>query len=87
MCRSWGDLRVGENTMKNAITITSALCAAVLLSACGTTEYIMGTTEGRLIVTAGKPSLDDKAGLYTYRDANGKESTIPKSAVGQIMER
>ena len=73
--------------MKNTIAITSALLAAALLSACGTTEYIMGTTEGRLIVTAGKPSLDDKAGVYTYQDANGKESTIPKSAVGQIMER
>jgi len=73
--------------MKTASTLTAALLAAILLPGCSTTEYIMGTTEGRLIVTSGKPSLDDAAGMYTYKDGEGRTSTIPKSAVGQIMER
>ena len=60
---------------------------ASLLSACSTTEYIMSTTEGRLIVSAGRPDLDEKSGTYTYQDANGKEATIPKTAIVQIMER
>ncbi len=33
------------------------------------------------------PDLDEKSGTYTYKDASGKEATIPKAAIVQIMER
>jgi hypothetical protein len=69
------------------VSSLAAVMLASLLSACSTTEYIMSTTEGRLIVSSGRPDLDDKTGTYTYKDANGKESTIPKAAIVQIMER
>lgn len=65
----------------------AAVLLASLLTACSTTEYIMSTTEGRLIVSSGRPDLDEKTGTYTYKDANGKEATIPKDAIVQIMER
>jgi len=65
----------------------ASVLLASLLSACSTTEYIMSTTEGRLIVSSGRPDLDEKSGTYTYKDANGKEATIPKTAIVQIMER
>jgi hypothetical protein len=73
-------------SMNVRATLAAAL-AVTALSACSTTEYIMSTTEGRMIVSAGKPSLDDKAGIYTYKDANGKATTIQKADVVQIMER
>jgi len=73
--------------MNVRFTPLAAVLLATLLSACSTTEYIMSTTEGRLIVSSGRPDLDEKTGTYTYKDANGKEATIPKAAIVQIMER
>jgi len=64
-----------------------ALVATGLLAACGSTQYIMSTKEGRLIVSDGKPDLDEKTGTYTYRDAEGKKTTIQKADVVQIMVR
>lgn len=65
----------------------AAVLFVSLLTACSTTEYIMSTTEGRLIVSSGRPDLDESTGTYTYKDADGKKATIPKTAIVQIMER
>ena len=35
----------------------------------------------------GKPELDSKTGMYTYKDAEGKKVQLSKDDVGQIMER
>ena len=59
----------------------------VFLGACSSTEYIMSTTDGTMITTRGKPSLDSKTGMYTYEDVQGKKGTISKDNVKQIMER
>ncbi len=59
----------------------------LLLTACGSTQYIMSTKEGRMIVTDGKPRLDERAGMYTYYDSEGKQASIRKDEVTQIMER
>ena len=63
------------------------LAAVALLAACSTPQYVMGTKSGQLIVSYGEPRLDEKSGLYTYYDADGKKITIPKAEVVQIMER
>jgi len=59
----------------------------VLLAACGSTQYVMSTKEGRLIVSDGRPELDEKTGTYIYRDSEGRKATIPKADIVQIMER
>ena len=46
--------------MNVRFTPLAAVLLASLLSACSTTEYIMSTTEGRLIVSSGRPDLDEK---------------------------
>jgi len=61
--------------------------AAALLAGCGTTEYIMSTKEGRMVVSSGKPELDEKNGVYIYKDSEGRKATIPKADVVQMMER
>ncbi|MDC8774089.1 YgdI/YgdR family lipoprotein [Roseateles albus] len=71
--------------MKLSASICLVLLAA--LAGCSSTQYIMSTKEGRMIVSHGKPDLDEKAGSYEYRDADGKRVTIMKSDVVQIMER
>lgn len=63
------------------------LSAALLLAACGSSQYIIGTKTGNLIVTNGKPSLDEKSGTYIYEDAEGRKGTIGKDEVTQILQR
>ncbi|MDN3919249.1 YgdI/YgdR family lipoprotein [Roseateles violae] len=74
-------------TTKKVTTLLSALAATVLLVACGSTQYIISTKEGRMIAVDGKPDLDEKTGMYVYRDSEGRKATILKSDVVQIMER
>ena len=40
-----------------------------------------------MITTNGKPKLDEKTGMYTYKDADGKTVTIKKEDVRQMMGR
>ena len=59
----------------------------LLLAACASSEYIISTTNGTMITTTGKPKLDEKTGMYTYEDEKGRDATIKKEDVKQIMER
>ncbi|MCV2369757.1 YgdI/YgdR family lipoprotein [Roseateles oligotrophus] len=71
--------------MKFGAPICLTLLAA--LAGCSSTQYIMSTKEGRMIVADGKPDFNEKTGSYEYRDAEGKRMTIMKGEVVQIMER
>jgi Bacterial protein of unknown function (DUF903) len=71
--------------MNKSLACTLALAA--LMAGCSSTQYIMSTKEGRMITTSGKPELDEKTGMYVYKDADGKKNTILKSDVVQVMER
>jgi len=57
------------------------------LSACGGSQYIMSTTNGNLLISQGKPKLDESTGMYTYKDADGKTATANKADIVQILER
>jgi len=67
--------------------VLAAIALGVACTACSSTQYIIGTKTGQLLVSYGKPSLDDKTGMYTYKDSEGKKATISKDEVGQILER
>ena len=72
----------------NRWTLTiSALAALTLLGACGSTQYIMSTKEGRLLISDGRPTLDEASGTYSYKDAEGKKAFVPKADIVQILER
>ena len=73
--------------MKRWTSTIPALAALALLSACGSTQYIMSTKEGRLLISDGKPTLDEKSGTYSYKDAEGKKASVPKADIVQILER
>ncbi len=68
---------------------TSALAAFALaiLAACGSTQYVMSTKGGQMIITDGRPELNSKTGMYEYRDAEGKRMQLNKDDVVQIIER
>src|SRR5262245_39870267 len=75
-----------ESTVSQRFLVAmSAL--ALACAACSSTQYIVSTKSGQLITAYGKPELDTKSGMYTYKDAEGKKVQISKDEVGQIMER
>jgi hypothetical protein len=65
----------------------AALFAFAALAACGGSDYIISTKTGTMIETSGRPYLDEKTGMYTYTNKDGKEATIRKDEVVQILER
>lgn len=62
------------------------LAAMTILAGCAS-EYVISTTSGVMIPTKGKPKLDEDTGIYTYKDDEGRTTTINKSDVAQVMER
>ena len=67
--------------------LAAAAIPVLLLAGCSSSEYIISTMDGTMITTKGEPKLDEKTGMYTYKDANGKEISIKKEDVKQIMQR
>ncbi|SHH78977.1 YgdI/YgdR family lipoprotein [Ferrimonas marina] len=63
------------------------LVLCLLLLGCGSTDYIMSTSDGRMIPTTGKPTLDEETGMYRYEDADGREQMIKKDEIQEIIER
>ena len=47
----------------------------------------MATKDGRMILTEGKPQVDDDTGLVSYRDIQGNKMQINRNEVSQIIER
>ncbi len=73
--------------MKNGLKLAIVAVSLAFLAACSSPEYIISTTDGTMIPTNGKPKLDDKTGMYTYKDAEGRATSIKKDDVKQIMQR
>jgi len=70
--------------MRHLLAVSAIAVATV---ACSSPQYIISSKTGQMMVSYGKPELDSKTGLYTYKDSEGKKVTISKDEVGQIMER
>jgi uncharacterized protein YcfL len=72
--------------MRTVVAAVAAVAVA-LLAACSTTQYIVGTKTGQLLISYGEPKLDKNSNTYKIWDADGKERTINATDVSQIMER
>lgn len=73
--------------MKNGLKVVLISASMAFLVACSSPEYLISTNDGTMIPANGKPKLDEKTGMYTYKDAEGRAVTIKKEDVKQIMER
>ena len=58
----------------------------VCCSGCSS-DYVMATKDGRMILTDGKPEIDDDTGLVSYHDQQGNAMQINRDDVSQIIER
>ena len=56
------------------------------MTACST-EYIIATTDGRMITTEEKPKLDSETDMLHYEDDEGRDQQIRKDEVKQMIER
>ena len=68
--------------------VFSTVVAIITLSAltgCTRTSYAIHTTDGRTIVSDGKPKESD-AGMLGYTDANGVKQQLNKQEVKEISE-
>ncbi|WP_158780650.1 YgdI/YgdR family lipoprotein [Pantoea sp. BAV 3049] len=69
--------------------IQSALLAVMTifaLTGCSS-NYVMQTQNGEMIITKGKPETDKSTGLVTYRDAAGNLHEINRDQIKQIVEK
>lgn len=49
----------------------SAMGIVFAVSGCSS-DYVMATKDGRMILTDGKPKVDDETGLISYEDQKGQ---------------
>jgi len=73
--------------MFRGIQVAAAALFVVVLAACSSSEYIISTTDGTMITAHGKPKLNEETGMYKYEDSEGRDASIKKEQVKQIMER
>jgi major membrane immunogen (membrane-anchored lipoprotein) len=67
--------------------LAGVFLACSLLAACGSTEYLITKNDGTVIQAYGKPKVDDKSGMVSYRDEEGRSMQMQREDVNQIIER
>lgn len=74
--------------MQKHILITSIFTAAALFTVAGcSSNQVVKTTDGKTIVTDGKPQVDDDTGLVSYKNAQtGKTEQINRDQVKDMSE-
>lgn len=74
--------------MQKHILITSIITAAALFTVAGcSSNQAVKTTDGKTIVTDGKPQVDDDTGLVSYKNAQtGKTEQINRDQVKDMSE-
>ena len=74
--------------MKNKILLASLFATAALLTVAGcSSNQAVKTTDGKTIVTDGKPQVDDETGLVSYKNAeSGKTEQINRDQVKSMGE-
>ncbi|GKW41876.1 lipoprotein [Pectobacterium carotovorum subsp. carotovorum] len=70
------------------VRIKMAITLALLFTLAGcSSDYVMATKEGEMLLTQGKPVLDKDTGLLSYTDEQGNQKQINRDQVSQIVQR
>ncbi|GKV75779.1 YgdI/YgdR family lipoprotein [Pectobacterium brasiliense] len=65
-----------------------AITLALLFTLAGcSSDYVMATKEGQMLLTQGKPVLDKDTGLLSYTDEQGNQKQINSDQISQIVQR
>ncbi|AOR64281.1 YgdI/YgdR family lipoprotein [Pectobacterium wasabiae] len=70
------------------IRLKMAITLALLFPLAGcSSDYVMATKEGQMLLTQGKPVLDKDTGLLSYTDEQGNQKQINSDQISQIVQR
>ena len=74
--------------MRSKLLLTSLFAAATLFTVAGcSSNQAVKTTDGKTIVTDGKPQVDDDTGLVSYKNAEtGQTEQINRDQVKSMGE-
>ncbi|MDZ7277482.1 YgdI/YgdR family lipoprotein [Pantoea eucrina] len=72
--------------MKGRVGVAGVILTALLMSGCSS-DYVMATKDGRMIMSEGKPTIDKETGLVEYTDEQGHVMQINGDEVSTIIER
>lgn len=72
--------------MKKWVMAAAALAMAIGITGCSS-DYVMATKDGNMILTQGKPEIDKDTGLISYKDEKGNSRQINGDQVSQVIER
>ncbi|QCR38139.1 YgdI/YgdR family lipoprotein [Nissabacter sp. SGAir0207] len=71
---------------KTIMALVLATASLAALAGCSSNQAIK-TTDGRTIVTDGKPEIDNDTGLVSYRDAQtGRTEQINRDQISNMSE-
>ncbi len=68
------------------MAIFSLALLSVSVAGCSS-DYVLQKKNGEMIITQGKPEVDDDNGLITYKDIGGNEHAINRDQIVQMIER
>ena len=72
--------------MKKWAVLISAVGLAFAVSGCSS-DYVMSTKDGRMILTDGPPDVHAATGPVSYRAQEGNKMPINRDEVSHIIER
>jgi len=73
--------------MMNKIAAIIGLVLLSLTVAGCSSDYVLQKKNGEMIITHGKPEVDDDNGLITYEDIAGNEHAINRDQIIQMIEK
>lgn len=72
--------------MKKVIAIMSLAFITLSIAGCSS-DYVLQKKNGEMIITHGKPEVDDDNGLITYEDVAGNVHAINRDQIVQMIEK
>lgn len=72
--------------MKKIVAVIGLVLLSLTVAGCSS-DYVLQKKNGDMIITHGKPEVDDDTGLITYEDIAGNEHAINRDQIIQMIER
>ena len=72
--------------MKKIVAVIGLVLLSLTVAGCSS-DYVLQKKNGDMIITHGKPEVDDDNGLITYEDIAGNEHAINRDQIIQMIER
>ena len=71
---------------KMGLLFVSMAAAALLLTGCGGSRYLVVTEDYTTYVTEGKPEVGSDGATIMFEDEKGREVSLPHSAVKEMRK-